>query len=363
MIRVKLLLRVLFFIGFLLFKNPIYAVIIIDQINDISSKNKQANNVYDLNGNLCAEIRINNTIPDIVVKGNIIGTIDKTEGEILFYMAPGTKMLNINTLSDGTVEIIFSKYGIKALESGHIYNIRYHIENQIQKRIDEARIYKDAGLLGYVIDSYENVENISGDEYFLLSECAFDLAYQGNKDYTRYYEFILKAADKGNAIAQRKVAYDYKFGFGYEESQDKAIEYYSKAAKQGDEDAIIELVEYLVYDDFKIKDYILALNWVESSIQNFPNLSDATVGDILALKGLIHENMGEIKNAVEAYKSALSHETNDFLAQYRLGRFYAEGIGVDRDYEIAIKLLKEGSNYDKEASDYYINFINSTQNK
>lgn len=109
MIRVKLLLRVLFFIGFLLFKNPIYAVIIIDQINDISSKNKQANNVYDLNGNLCAEIRINNTIPDIVVKGNIIGTIDKTEGEILFYMAPGTKMLNINTLSDGTVEIIFSK--------------------------------------------------------------------------------------------------------------------------------------------------------------------------------------------------------------------------------------------------------------
>ena len=355
--RLFSLLRVIAIISFLFTANPIYAELIIDEIKDISSANKRTNDVFDLNGILCAEIRINNNIPDIIIKGNIIGSIDKTDGGITFYLTPGTKMFNINTLSDGTVEIVFSKYGIKALESGHIYSISYHIENKTKERIDEARIFKDAGLLGYVIKSYDNVEDISSDEYLLLSECASELAYNGDKDYTKHYEFLRKAADGGNAEAQRKVAYDIKFGFGYEQDSNKAIEYYSKAASQGDEYAFIELIEYLVDDDFGIRNYNLALQWVKSAYQYFPNFADDTIGDILVLEGFIYEKLNDFPNAVNAYKSALNHKTNDTFAQYRLGRLYAEGLGVSKDFEKAKKLLEIGSNYDNEARDYYSNFI------
>ena len=50
-------------------------------------------------------------------------------------------------------------------------------------------------------------------------------------------EWYTKAAEQGNAVAQYNLGVCYNFGKGVEKDLQKAIEWYTKAAEQGDEDA------------------------------------------------------------------------------------------------------------------------------
>ena len=54
-------------------------------------------------------------------------------------------------------------------------------------------------------------------------------------------EWWQKAAEQGFASAQYKLGYMYYHGYGIEESYEKAVEWYQKAAEQGYEPAIKEL--------------------------------------------------------------------------------------------------------------------------
>ncbi|WP_444216008.1 tetratricopeptide repeat protein [Dialister hominis] len=54
-------------------------------------------------------------------------------------------------------------------------------------------------------------------------------------------EWFLKAAKQGLASAQYDLGLMYEFGRGVEQSDEKAREWYQKAADQGFEDAMVAL--------------------------------------------------------------------------------------------------------------------------
>ena len=57
------------------------------------------------------------------------------------------------------------------------------------------------------------------------------------KNEEKAYEWFLKAAECGDAMAQYNVAYCYEHGVGVEQSDDNAIYWLARAAEQGDYDA------------------------------------------------------------------------------------------------------------------------------
>ena len=61
------------------------------------------------------------------------------------------------------------------------------------------------------------------------------------QSYEKAVEWYLKAAEQGFAWAQHQLGYMYESGHGVERSDEKAREWYQKAAEQGYEPAIKEL--------------------------------------------------------------------------------------------------------------------------
>ncbi len=70
-----------------------------------------------------------------------------------------------------------------------------------------------------------------------------------NKD---LFRLIKDAAELGNVEAQYKLADCYRYAIGVEKNLAKAVEFYQKAAEQGDEDAALEL-EYF-YNSVKTQE-------------------------------------------------------------------------------------------------------------
>ena len=61
------------------------------------------------------------------------------------------------------------------------------------------------------------------------------------KDDEKAVDWFRKAAEQDYADAQSSLAYKYAYGEGVEENQEKAVNWYRKAADQGDADAQVML--------------------------------------------------------------------------------------------------------------------------
>lgn len=353
-------------IVFMLSVSPIaHSQIVIQSIEDRTLGNQQSEVRYDLNGNVCAEIRIDNST-EVRFSGNIIGDINHIPGYISSFCSVGTKQIEISSPNHGICLVKFKEYGIAELLAGHIYVISAKAIVKAQSRLEDAKLLFDAGLPGVVIEMYENETDITGDEYMLLAESV--LAVENEKktqdyknytqDYSLYNQFLMLASKHGNPEAQNRIAYKYRYGFdGFEEDVDKALEFYSKSASSGYAYSLIEIVEMYVYKDNNIEDYDKAIYWIDFALNKCPNLEKSDRADIIALKGYVSELKGDIKGAAKLYTCAIENGPNDFLAQYRLGRMYASGNGVKKDLSKAKELLEAGSWYDSEAQEYYNNFI------
>ena len=65
----------------------------------------------------------------------------------------------------------------------------------------------------------------------------YDLGYGIEQDKTKAVEWYRKAAEQGNAISQANLGRMYENGYGIEQDKTKAVEWYRKAAEQGNERA------------------------------------------------------------------------------------------------------------------------------
>lgn len=123
-----------------------------------------------------------------------------------------------------------------------------------------------------------------------------------------------------------------KYFFDKQRTQDykKALEWYMKAAEQGDENA-----QYMVRQIyFKIQDYDNLLKWCKKGIEQNQTNAKYTMG-LIFLKGY-----GVEKNILKAKKwYEKAAEDNDASTQYRLGRLYFD----ENDYKQAAYWIEKAA--------------------
>ena len=136
-------------------------------------------------------------------------------------------------------------------------------------------------------------------------------------------QHLKKAVEDNDVKEQIKIG---KYFYDKNRSQDyeKALEWYLKAAEQGDEDS--EYMVRLLYS--KLEDYNNLLKWCKKGIEQ--NQVDAK----FTMGWLFFNGYGVEKNILKAkewYEKAA--EDNDSFSQYRLGRLYFDENEIENDYK------------------------------
>jgi TPR repeat protein len=141
----------------------------------------------------------------------------------------------------------------------------------------------------------------------------------------RVLNLYKNAIENGNTAAMNRLGYNYYMGFGVEQNLDTAEKYYRMAIEKGDEYVLVGL------------GIVLHAQGMQLSKQN--KLDES--------KEKINEAIMVIEEAIEKYKKK---ETEDkglcAQAKTSLGTWYLYGMGVEKDNEIGIELLKDASTVD-----------------
>ena len=130
------------------------------------------------------------------------------------------------------------------------------------------------------------------------------LMYETERNYEKAIEWYFKAAEQGNARAQYRLGRMYKEGNGLEQNYVKAAELYHNAAEQGYKRAYNGLAWTL----HLMGKYNEALPWAEKAVGAFPEAP--YIIDTLAS---VYQNLGRYDEALEKFKLCLKlkHEQND----------------------------------------------------
>lgn len=157
-------------------------------------------------------------------------------------------------------------------------------------------------------------------------------------DYSKAFEWWLKAAKQGNESAQFNIGKMYENGDGVEQNFTKAVEWYSKAAEQGDGFAQHYLGEAYFYGFNVAKDNAKALYWLKKAADN--DYSRA-----FGILALVYDDMELYSEALKWFLKAIETES-DGTEEYFVGYYYENGLGTTSDYQKAFSWYKKAA--DKE---------------
>ena len=190
---------------------------------------------------------------------------------------------------------------------------------------------------------YKNVTRtieVKADETFEveieLGKFSSDLAKEPNTGETA--ETFLKAAKRGDAVAQYKLGICYEKGYGVSKDNKEAVKWYRKAAKRDNADAQYKL-GYCYEKGYGVSaDYKEAVKWYLKSAEQ----GDATAQYNL---GVCYENgygvSKDYNEAVKWYRKAA--EQGNAATQCNLGYCYYNGLGVSKDYNEAVKWWRKSA--------------------
>ena len=161
-------------------------------------------------------------------------------------------------------------------------------------------------------------------------------------------QFLRKAADKGNALAQDAMGMAYWSGIGVQGDRRTAFEWYQKAASKHYPDALLHLARCYRNGDGIEQNYAMAARyWREAA--------EAGIAVAQHKLACCYQN-GEgteqsLSNAAHWFQKAA--EQNYVNSQYELGMAYGVGKGVNQDYEKArfwLQKALEGGNEDAQTA-------------
>ncbi|MBP5419901.1 MAG: SEL1-like repeat protein [Bacteroidales bacterium] len=162
--------------------------------------------------------------------------------------------------------------------------------------------------------------------------------YYKAQDYKKAVEWYTKAAEQGDARAQCNLGYCYENGRGVEQDYQKAVEWYTKAAEQGYASAQNNLrCCYVLWLGVE-KDNKKAFEWITKTAEQGYASAQFNLGYCYD-RGLGVEN--DYQKAVEWYTKAAEQGYAD--AQLKLGVCYELSRGVERDYQKAVALFKKAA--------------------
>lgn len=265
-----------------------------------------------------------------------------------------------------------------------IMKIQYDSINITSFAIDSCNIDEDKGVASFIVSTkYSNGDSITetgvmhrnDDGQWLIEVIGTDSAKSSNYDHNPQHKFIPRAkfgiyrilANRGDAHAQYELCKYYKdsvyaksdlnevyklaeasakqgytkgewqlgqcyrWGYGVDKNNDKAEEWYKKAADKNDVKAIYDLgCIYLNFKDYEQRNPQKALEIY---------LKGAELGDTLGLfgAGVCYELMKNNRVAFEYYKKAA--DKGHVQSLYYLGIFYSHGRSVKKDKEKAAEIF------------------------
>ncbi len=163
---------------------------------------------------------------------------------------------------------------------------------------------------------------IKGDEYI------------EKKDFLLAVEYYRKAAEQGNAEAQNKLGICYNIGLGVAKDSNEAIKWYRKAAEQGNAVAQNNMGNY--YNERQ--NYTEAARWYRKAAEQGQIAAQSSLAE------LYYNGRGVAKDYAEAVKwFRKAAEQGAPAAQYQLGNCYYFGYGVTQSYAEAVKWYRKAA--------------------
>jgi TPR repeat protein len=158
------------------------------------------------------------------------------------------------------------------------------------------------------------------------------------QDEGKAVEWYRKAAEQGDVQAQTRLGYMYGEGRGVAKDEAKAVELYRKAAEQGNAQAQTGLGVMYAYGRGIPKDEGKAAEWYRKAAEQGHAQAQTRLGYMYG------EGRGVAKDeakAVEWYRKAA--EQGDAHAQTHLGVMYEKGRGVTKDETKAVEWYRKAA--------------------
>ena len=199
--------------------------------------------------------------------------------------------------------------------------------------------------------------------------CRLGHVYEDDlKEYNKAFEWFMKGAEKGDAQCMSNVGRMYYEGKGTMRNNLLAIEWWTKAAENGRKEAMYKLGH--VYED-DLKEYNKAFEWFMKGAEKGDAQCMSNVGRMYNDgKGTVRNNSLAIEwwtkdsengrtgamcqlafyyfldeknyeKSFEWYKKAA--EYGDAFAMFKLGLYYYEGIGTERNIDLATRWLTKNT--------------------
>ncbi len=144
-------------------------------------------------------------------------------------------------------------------------------------------------------------------------------------------EWFQKSTELGSPQANVSIGDMYYYGYGTNVSMKNALNNYEKAAKSGNKEAMIKLAELATDHLGSPPDFALERQWLEQAAEAGEPRAQVRLGD-----RLLHGDGGleiDLKKARAWYEKA--EQNRSLAASVRLGNLYRDGIGVNKDANIA----------------------------
>jgi len=158
--------------------------------------------------------------------------------------------------------------------------------------------------------------------------------YGVEKTDVKALEYFQIAADKGHATSQYEVGRHYRYGWGVEKDINRAVKFYTLAADNGNTDAIYYLADMYYKGNDIPQDYEKALYYFEKGA----SLNDgACLNSLAIIYGVGKAVEKNIEKSIDLFHKAV--EAGNKYAMYNLGCRYFSGNVIERDIDEAIRLL------------------------
>lgn len=177
-----------------------------------------------------------------------------------------------------------------------------------------------------VVSELKRKSNDGDNEASLLLGFAYQDGIGVNEDYQKAFEYHSKAAEEGNAAAINALGLIYSHGYGVEKNVDIAMNYFQQALEHGYYNAAVNMAFHYEKGDGINKDLAKALELFEYAALNGHWRGQYEYAKILK-DGILCN-----KDEKLAFKFCLNAASlGEKTAQKLLGDMYLEGIGVDTD--------------------------------
>ncbi len=222
------------------------------------------------------------------------------------------------------------------IELGDIYSKGY---DGAEKNIEKARNYYNKA-----IDVHPYFQGY-GNQMIAKLYAGDDDTTESDKYYKDSLNFYKKSANEGSMSSNIWVGYCFQYGLGTEPDGEKAMDYY-RAAADKDCPAGMYYVGKLYekgYGNVKV-DYDKAYEWYKKAADLNYNLAMCSIGNMY-YKGIYgsKDDHPDYNLARQWFDDAIK---NGYVsANYYLGLMYENGLGADRDYDMALEYFEKGAEF------------------